>query len=731
MNRQRRFISLVGSLPPSHLPTMTIFRTMLSWGARLSCMAALVAIAGPARAQLLSHPNPYLNSVYPSGAQQGQTVEVGFDSGGGLGGATGIHIEGPPGITVSEVKSNGDYKATAKLTVAADAPPGRRMVRVVGGHCALTNARSFLVGRLPEVQEPIGGDFAAMQEVTTPVVVNGRLDPEADVDRFRFVGRAGQSIVVAVLAHRIDVLKPHPQKDMGYLDVSLELLDAGSNIIATAADTLGLDPVVHCTLPADGNYTVVVKGLGYQGFPGAVYRMTVGEVPYPTAIFPAGGKRGEVVDVEVSGFNIAPGTRLKIQIPSGDEFPLLDVLLPGPTEGNQFLPFVCGNDAEVLETSEPHLRDHAQPLPHPATVNGRLLVAGEEDWYEIELKAQENVAVEVLADRHLHSPVDSLVELYDSSGKKLAENDDGAPWAHECVHDYNTADSWLAFTAPAEGKYFIRLINQAAQTGNRCVYRLSIRTLEPDFALYQWPDAVPIWGPGGTATFVVQELHRGGFAGEIDLRVEGLPPGWTAPPNHMNFAPYHGWNNVGQGVKVLITITAPADVPRGTVVPFRVVGKSVVNGRIIEHTAQALSLLGVSHSDRMHLRVSRQAWAAVGAELDCRLETTMQEVSGRPGETVQIPVKIHRAASAAKETGLTVDGGMIVYAGCSIQPPTAIPADQSELLLPLRIAETRLPGNYGIVISRSWGSDLRSGRPGPCTPLIMLHVLPAAATSPK
>src|SRR5688572_7167423 len=131
-----------------------INRSSKKWSVRLACMAVLTAAASPTQAQLISHPNPYLNSIYPSGCQQGQTVEVEFVGGGGLTGATGSHIEGPPGITVSEVKASSSTLVTAKLTVAIDAPLGRRHLRVSGGDHALTNARSFLVGRLPEVQEP-------------------------------------------------------------------------------------------------------------------------------------------------------------------------------------------------------------------------------------------------------------------------------------------------------------------------------------------------------------------------------------------------------------------------------------------------------------------------------------------------------------------------------------------------------------------------------------------------
>lgn len=692
----------------------------------VAMLLALIAESVYAQGALV-HPKGHLNWIYPSGAQQGQTVEVEFGGADGLAGATAIHIEGPPGITVSEVKAVDGRHVTAKLTVAADAPLGRRMLRVLGGDNGLTNPRSFLVGRLTEVLEAT--DDRAVQDVPTPVVVNGRINPTVDVDRFRFVGRAGQSIVAAVMAQRIDVFKPHPAYDQCNLDVELELLNDRGIVIATGGDTLGLDPAVQCTLPADGNYTVLLKGLGYHGFPEAVYRLTLGEVPYPTAIFPAGGRRGETLDVEIAGFNIAPNTRVKVQVPTDADLPLIDVLFPGASEGNQFLTFLCSSDTEVLETSEPHLRDQAQPVVHPCTVNARFLTSAEEDWYLLDLKAQEGVLIEIVADRHLRSPVDSRVEVYDATGRKLAENDDGSPLQSECLHDYNSLDSWLPFTAPGDGKYFIRVVNQGSEVGPRAVYRLSIRPFGPDFELYHWPDAVPVWGAGSSATFVVQELHRGGFDGEIEIRVEGLPPGWTAPTRRVDCRRYASFNNAPNGGKTLMVITAPLDAARGTMVPFRVVGKAVVKGQTIEHPAQTLSLLG-NIGDRMHLRFTRQAWAAVGTELGCRLETTTTEISGRAGETVQIPVKIHRVANFQAEMGLTVDTDTSGVA-CPMQPPVALTANQSEFLLPVRIRPEYTPGDYGMVISRSWSSDLRGGRPGPCTPLIMLHVLPPAAAVSK
>ena len=719
-------------LPPADSPMANVFkheRLRLFWRSCLGCAAFLAAMVSHASAQILKHPNCHLDWIYPSGAQRGQTIEVEFGGAGGLNGATGIYVEGPGGLMVSDVKAHDGSRVTAKLTVAADAPLGRRMLRVQGGDNGLTNPRSFLIGDLHEIQEA-SDDQPASQPLTTPIVINGRLNPTTDVDRFQFVGHAGQAIVAAVLAHRIDVLKPHPQKDHGYLDVGLELLNDQSAVLAAADDTLGLDPLIHYVLPADGHYTVVIKGLSYHGFPSGVYRLLLGEVPYPTAIYPAGGQRGQTVDVEVSGVNIVPGTRVAVQVPVDDEFPLLDIHLPGAAAGNQFLPFACGSDPEVLEVSGPHRREQAQAISCPTVVNGRFLTADDDDWYSIELKSQESIEIEIVAERHLRSPIDSMVEVYNSAGRKLQENDDGEPFGHECIHDHKSVDSWVPFTAPEAGKYFIRLMNQSSDAGPRAVYRLSVRPHKADFALYQWPDVVPIWGANSTATFVVQEMHQGGFDGEIELRVEGLPPNWSAPATRVGCAQYKRHNNEGRGGKVLMSITAPADAMRGTIVPFRVVGKASIDGRTIEHSAQSLALLGNGHNDRMHLRLAKSAMAVVATELDCRLESSITELSGRPGETLEIPVTIERTASFTGEMGLTVDSETI-HVACALQPPIQVEAGITEMRLPLHIPSDRAPGNYGIVVSRSWASDLRKGRPGPCTRLILLHVLPPEVTASK
>src|SRR5262245_19695374 len=692
---------------------------------RSSPIVLLLALAGTAAAKPLKYPDPSLNFVYPAGGRQGQTVVVELAGLNGLTGATGVVIDGAPGISVRDVKAVNPGLVRATFVIAPDAPVGRRLVRVVGGTCGLTNCRPFFVGRLPEVleKEPNQTPEAA-QEVTIPAVINGRIDPALDVDCYAFRARAGQHIVAAVLAHGMDTLL-RGKAQVGFLDTSLELLDVKGRVLASAEDTLGLDPLLDYTIKTDGRYVVRVQSTFFKGAPSAVYRLTLGEVPYPTHITPPGGRRGEKVEVEFSGPNVKPRTRRTITVPAAPP-PWQYVAFDDPLADGRELPFVCGEFPERAEVEPNDDRKQAMPLTLPVTVNGRFDRPGDEDWYRKTLKKGQGVLLDVAAQRHLRSPVDTLLQVYSASGQKLAENDDGALFAHpnHCGHDFASADSWLPFKAPTDGDYFIRLSKQSGAGGPLALYRLSVSALEPDFLLYQWPDAVPIWGPGTTAAFIVHMQQWGGLRTDVRVRVEGLPPGWTGSASILPVTAY-GIFSPPYGMNALLTISAPADAAPGTTASFRVVGRVEQGGRVLERVAQPMTLYGSSHNDRLHLRFSSGARAVVTPPLDCRLEAPVKELTVRWGEPIEVPVKVHRRPGVKSDLAVSVDGPTIGgAAGCGWAVPLALKPNQDEAKVRLTVAGKRKPGTYGIVVSRAWAADLRAGRPGPCTPIILLHVLP-------
>lgn len=691
--------------------------------APLSAFFLLILLASSlVSAQLLVYPVPHLDSVFPSGGARGETVAIELRGQDGVTGGQTVIVDGPPGVSVDKVEAAGSGLVKATLKIAADAPLGRRMLRVVSPRAGMTNFRYFFVGTLSEVieHEPNNTSEGA-QEFTTPAVINGRISPTLDIDYFRFQAKAGQKLVVAILAYGMDGVQDARK---GYLDTNLELLDTSGKVIAAADDTLGLDPVITITIPSDGAYTLAVKSLQFQGSDHAVYRLTVGEMPYPTSLFPAGGRRGDSAPVEVDGVNFATATQQSVTVNREGTIPSQFAAFESLTGVSVDLPFLRGEHSELLEVEPNNQQTQATPLKLPVVANGRFATANDEDWYRVSLKKDEGVRFEIASQRFFNSPVDSMLELFDASGKKLAENDDGAAFGGyvQCAHDFISNDSWLAFKAPAEGEYFVRIRDLNGSVGPRSVYRLTAEPLMPDFRIFQWPDAVPIWGPGTTASLIVEVLKWGGLQSDIAVRIDGLPPGWKGSATNWPMSWYGTWDGTG-AVKLLLTITAPADAAVGTIAPFRVIGRAEQPGRVIEHEAEYMTLYGNGHNDRMHVRASPLARAVVAEPLDTWLETSVTEISVVEGQTANIPVTIHRRPNAPTSLGVVVNGPT-PSAGVGMRPPITLTPDQSKITVPLPITEWKA-GDYGITVARSWSSDIRGGRPGPCTPLIRLRILPA------
>ncbi|MDA0834535.1 MAG: pre-peptidase C-terminal domain-containing protein [Planctomycetota bacterium] len=660
-----------------------------------------------------------LVSIFPAGGQVGQTVAVQFFGvEAGLRDAKEIVIDGPPGISVRDIKNISDAVVEATFEIDSDAPLGRRCMRVLNARSGLTNMMYFVVGRHPEVQETEpNNDAAAAFAVTLPVIVNAHLNPAADVDFYRFSAKAGQNIVAAVLGQAID---SHGQgRDYGFVDADLFILDAKGNILAEAQDTLGLDPLIEFQVPADGEYTVQVQHVLYRGYPQAVYRLSLGEFPLVTSLFPPGGQRGTNTRVEWNGPNVPSGTVQTIAVPTDDPMEYQYLTLDGDHE----VPFVRGELPESIEHEPNDDLASAESIEIATTVNARFDRPGDSDWFKVHLVPGKPILFETLAHRHLRSPVDTRIAIYDADGKMLAENDDGFTIDYMSVYDYQPPDSRLTFTPTVEGDYFVHVTEQTGSGGARSVYRLSVSIAEPDFQLDLYPDAVPIWGPGTTAALVVRVERLNGHADDIELSVEGLPDGWTGSTAISN------WQTEGRpssnfyrfyGARVFLTITAPTDAAVGTHVPFRVVGRSTVEGKAIERIARPTTLYYTS--DIGLFRLTPMAHAVVADPQGPWFSTSPDEVTAQVGTTIEIPVAVENLGS---EDSLNVVVNLASQGvACSLCPPQMLPVKDGIVTVPVKLPDELPVGVFGITIARTWRSDIRTGMPGPCTRLIPLRVTP-------
>ena len=434
---------------------------------------------------------------------------------------------------------------TLEVTIAEDAEQGRREMRLETRR-GLSNPIRFFVGALPEFCEDEPGLAPEAMEypsplrfpplVTTdielPAVVNGQIVPRepdyvhwqakrftpGDADRYRFKARKGQRQVITASARK---LVPYLADAVpGWFQATLTLYDANGKELAFADDyRFHPDPVLFFEVPEDGTYVVEIKDAIHRGRPDFVYRITIGEIPFITSIFPLGGHAGEQTTVAITGWNL-PVDKLTVDVRDKESGIRSLSVRKGNTISNT-VPFAVDTLLECYEWEPNDSIRNALAVAIPVIVNGRMNRPGDWDVFSIEGRAGDQIVAEVTA-RRLGSPVDSVLELTDASGKRLAFNDD-----HEDRTDaLNThhADSLIQARLPADGTYFVRLGDAQNEGGSEYAYRLRISRPRPDFALRVVPSAVNAesWRLKPISVFA---LRKDGFDGEIALSFQGDPAG--------------------------------------------------------------------------------------------------------------------------------------------------------------------------------------------------------------
>lgn len=132
------------------------------------------------------------------------------------------------------------------------------------------------LGDLPEVRELEPNDEGAVaQPIRVPCVVNGRIDPEGDRDRFRYEAKKGERFEFRIRS-----------QSLGFpLDAVLSVHDADGKQLARSDDSgKDPDPSLSWSAPADGSYTLAIEDLIQRGRSDFVYRL---EIDHPEAGFDA------------------------------------------------------------------------------------------------------------------------------------------------------------------------------------------------------------------------------------------------------------------------------------------------------------------------------------------------------------------------------------------------------------------------------------------------------------
>jgi len=568
---------------------------------------------------------------------------------------------------------------TLQVKIDAGAAPGPRELRLLTA-TGLSNPLVFVVGQLPEFTSPpyspitlgangtpaptpalatIAPATPVAPLVTLPVVINGQILAGA-VDRVRFKAAKGAQVVVQTCAR---ALMPFLSDAVpGWFQAAVAIEDDHGHEIAFADHfRFDPDPVFCCVIPRDGEYLLKIRDSIYRGRDDFIYRVTLGDVPFITGMFPLGCRAGTQTTAQLLGWNLPTETViLDATGKSAGKFPIT-VSRNGTT--SNAVAFAVDTLAECRERTPNNTRETAQTVTLPILINGRVDQPGAWHVFRFDGRAGDQVVAEVYA-RRLGSPLDSVLKLTDASGKMLAFNDDHEDRSSGLLTQ--DADAWLIATLPTNGTYYLSLGDALQKGGPDYGFRLRLSAPRPDFELRVAPAELDVRA-GTSVPLTVYAIRKDGFAGDIALTLSKAPPGFTL---------------IGGGIpsnqnEIKLTLKAPPsmlDEPA----TLNLDGQALIAGRTVVHTALAAEDMMQAFAYR-HL-VPEKEWlvdvppqAIVRAAIKI-LSPTPVKLSG--GGSIQIRASLPPAAQLGNvvlELADPPDGVTMVH--FSAQPITNVTVD--------------------------------------------------------
>lgn len=260
-------------------------------------------------------------------------------------------------------------------------------------------------------------------------------------------------------------------------------------------------------------------------------------LPALASVFPQGAERGATLRVSILGEHLAGAQAVLFldravrgrvissdyttaslefsvdaQAPLGPHY----FRLVSPRGASNILLFRVGDQPHIEEKESNSTFDQAQEVSPPVTINGRLNVDGDFDFFKFRVEKGQSWIFDLRAARNGNG-LDPALILLDGHGRKLEHSEDVFIW-----------DPFIYYTFPEPGVYYAVVQPTSIRNDPTFAYQLDIRTaphLETISPISMQPGATPgatteatIYGDGlrGEGTLWFSEP---GFTGEVlDMR---------------------------------------------------------------------------------------------------------------------------------------------------------------------------------------------------------------------
>ncbi len=473
-------------------------------------MSKLVFLLALSTATAVWAVDPKLTSTSPAGLQRGTEAVLTFN---------GLRLDDAqevllyaPGVEVLKIEEKSDTAVKVRVKVAADCPLGEQRVRLrtAGG---VSDLRTFYVGAFPIVEKAVVKKGEPIQKLPLNVTVTGSVAQET-VDAYAVDLKKGQRLAAEVTGMRLG---------RSFADPYISIKDPNGKVLAKSDDTplFIQDCFATITAAMDGAYTVEVRESSYGVL--SLYQLHVGNFPRPTAVYPAGGKSGEKLQVKFIGDAVGEFTQA-VTLPNSSSYQ------QGVFAEQNGLIAPSANLVRVVDypnvlEAEPNNESttaNVTELELPVAFNGIIEKNGDTDWFRFKAKKGEVYDVNVYA-RRVRSPLDSLLIIANADGATIATNDDSGG-----------ADSYVRFTVPADGAYLVKVADHLGKGGPDHTYRVEFAPVKADLTLYVQDTArydtqtrKSIIVARGNRFATLMTVRRSNFSGDLVMGNADFPAGIT------------------------------------------------------------------------------------------------------------------------------------------------------------------------------------------------------------
>lgn len=636
------------------------------------CLAVSLFTVGSSGTDVVAQV-PSVATTSPQAVAPGATTDVKL-RGGSLVGAANVWTSFPAKTVLTpEVKDNGKNAAevTWRFEVPADAPVGVHGIRVAtaGGTSGL---KLILVDDLPSVAQAAGNTTPdKAQELTLPVAVDGAV---AALTRnyYKFKATKGQKLSIEAVARRLG----------SALDPMIRLLDVNGRELAWSDDEAGLrgDARLQHTFDADGDYSIEVRDIRYQGGGGHFYRLRVGDFPIISVPYPMGGKRGSQSVLTFVGPDVDGVAPASLQIPEGSVAEVVNVgakRIDGRSSG---LAMLRVSDAPAKSEAEPNNTiEAASKVTLGDTLVGRIDSPGDVDHFRITAKKGQKYTFRAIT-RRVGSPTSVYLRLLNATGGQVAAKE-----------DFGVGDATFDYTFPADGDYLVAVEELHRRGGSEFAYLIEVGVAENGFVLTAATNTVNI-GAGSTTAITVNSVRKG-YNGPIQIAAVDLPAGVTSNPTV-----------IGPGMNtVVLTLTSTADAPLNLAAAIKVTGSAQIGDKslVVLADTEAAMKGGFNALPWAPQSLSKHVALGVGPKPQIRLRVeTPNVVFGKQlSGTVKVIVERAEGFNEAITLAVTPDPKKSGLPGNITAALKPIPKDQNEAVITFTATDKAALGEFTAVLT--------------------------------